>query len=410
MSKWTSDFLAAADRIGARLCRDAIFAGDHCNWIGASMEWDDGEWTVVERAFGSDLYAGTSGIALFLARLSEHTRDAVQRRTARAAFLHARSSLASRDVSRDMGLYSGVTGIVYALAEGGEVFLDDLAGLGLDTLRTLPFTVSRPGDTDVISGGAGAILGLLAIARRRPEQSFLNVAMRLGDSLIERAYRRDGVCSWRSGEFPVIDDLTGLSHGAAGIALSLLELWAATGEARFRDAAEAGFAYERSLFSEHDGNWPDLRLTEPSSPRAGQTPTYMTAWCHGAAGIGLSRLRAFQLTSDDSYRCEAQAAVQTTTRELRKAASSGYSLCHGTFGNAELLLAASDVLADQTCRDLAEAIALEAAASHPKDEHWLCGVPGGGETPNLMLGIAGIGYHFLRLYDNCSNPSVLTIT
>ena len=47
---------------------------------------------------------------------------------------------------------------------------------------------------------------------------------------------------------PALDGLTGFSHGAAGIALSLLELWGLTNEPRFRQAAEAGFAYERSLF------------------------------------------------------------------------------------------------------------------------------------------------------------------
>jgi len=30
--------LPVADAIGARLCRDAIWAGRRCNWLGASME------------------------------------------------------------------------------------------------------------------------------------------------------------------------------------------------------------------------------------------------------------------------------------------------------------------------------------------------------------------------------------
>jgi len=36
-----------------------------------------------------------------------------------------------------------------------------------------------------------------------------------------------------------------------------------------------------------------------------------------------------------------------------------------------------------------------------------CGVVSGGETPNLMLGTAGIGYFYLRLYDSSAVPSVL---
>jgi hypothetical protein len=40
---------------------------------------------------------------------------------------------------------------------------------------------------------------------------------------------------------------------------------------------------------------------------------------------------------------------------------------------------------------------------------WPCGVPGGGESPSLMLGLAGIGHFYLRLYDPASVPSVLLV-
>jgi lantibiotic modifying enzyme len=36
-------------------------------------------------------------------------------------------------------------------------------------------------------------------------------------------------------------------------------------------------------------------------------------------------------------------------------------------------------------------------------------VPGGGETASLMLGLAGIGYFYLRLHDPEGIPSVLII-
>ena len=40
---------------------------------------------------------------------------------------------------------------------------------------------------------------------------------------------------------------------------------------------------------------------------------------------------------------------------------------------------------------------------------WPYGVTSGGETPNLMLGTAGIGYFYLRLYDAAAIPSVLLL-
>ena len=50
---------------------------------------------------------------------------------------------------------------------------------------------------------------------------------------------------------------------------------------------------------------------------------------------------------------------------------------------------------------------IESFARH--DLPWPCGVPGGGETPNLMLGLAGIGYFYLRLYDPGRFRSVLLL-
>ncbi|MEQ8538204.1 MAG: lanthionine synthetase LanC family protein [Coleofasciculus sp. D1-CHI-01] len=59
-------------------------------------------------------------------------------------------------------------------------------------------------------------------------------------------------------------------------------------------------AYERSLFSPGVGNWPDLREFE-TTVRSGNPGrvNYMTAWCHGATGIGLARLRSMPHLEDN---------------------------------------------------------------------------------------------------------------
>jgi lantibiotic biosynthesis protein len=179
-------FLEAADRIGSRLCRDAIFAGNRCNWIGASMEPVDGTWVIVQRTFGADLYAGTSGIALFLAHLAAQTNEPIHRRTAHAAVEHVRKSLLEGPVRTNIGFYSGSVGIAYALIDMDAVLPGEgLAELGLATLRRLPVTLDESTGLDVISGCAGAIFGLLALWRRHREAFLLEHAVRLGD----RSYR-----------------------------------------------------------------------------------------------------------------------------------------------------------------------------------------------------------------------------
>ena len=46
---------------------------------------------------------------------------------------------------------------------------------------------------------------------------------------------------------------------------------------------------------------------------------------------------------------------------------------------------------------------------HTPRAPWPCGVQGGGETPSLLLGLAGIGYFYLRLSNLDTTPSVLMV-
>jgi len=41
---------------------------------------------------------------------------------------------------------------------------------------------------------------------------------------------------------------------------------------------------------------------------------------------------------------------------------------------------------------------------------WPCGNGGAGESPNLMLGTAGIGHFYLRLYDSQAVAPILLMT
>src|SRR5262249_11412956 len=97
--------------------RDAIRSGGRCNWLGDSMEFVDNDWRVVHRNFGGDLYAGTSGIGLFLARLHALEPEPTYRATAEAAMRHAATAARAMDPGTAFGLYTGLVGIAYALSE-----------------------------------------------------------------------------------------------------------------------------------------------------------------------------------------------------------------------------------------------------------------------------------------------------
>ena len=89
MSADRGRFLDAAERIGCRLCRDAVWSNGRCSWLGWAMEVHAGQWTTAFHALGSNLYEGTSGIGLFLARLANITGDPIVRVTAEGALAQA---------------------------------------------------------------------------------------------------------------------------------------------------------------------------------------------------------------------------------------------------------------------------------------------------------------------------------
>jgi len=263
---------------------------------------------------------------------------------------------------------------------------------------------------DLLSGNAGAIVALLAIKDILDDTSILDYAVRLGEALLETASRHADSCSWNALAFPRQRHLTGFSHGTAGAGYALLELFHATGDSQWRSAAELAFGYERRWFDAEAGNWPDFRETAGWDKRKKPLKVFATTWCHGAPGIALSRLRAYEILGDETCRAEAMTALETTRAMIWKWLQSGnfnYSLCHGLAGNADVLLLGSRMMEQQAGDDaaLARDVGWFGIKTFAQRGHqWPCGA-GGGQAPGLMTGVAGIGHFYLRL----QNPATTSL-
>lgn len=163
-----------------------------------------------------------------------------------------------------------------------------------------------------------------------------------------------------------------------------------------------------TYFHAEVGNWRDAR----DAMGAG---SFQTAWCHGAPGIGLARLRMMTLdpASRTTHAAMARIAARTTLAALAaKLALPRHdaTLCHGIAGLSEIALTAGVLLDDADLRTAAAQAAGELVRRYGAAGDWPSGMPSGGCSPALMLGSAGIGYHFLRLYAPERIPSVLLIT
>jgi hypothetical protein len=406
--------LGTADSIGQRLSQEAVWHGDRCNWLGAEPVEESrmgAQPGLTYRALGPELYSGTSGLALFLAELHAATGDAAARRTALGAIRQSLAGVDAVSPTNRLGLHTGWIGIAFAAARGGIVLgEEELLRHAIQLVQRSAGESRDEHEFDLMSGHAGAIAALVVLCDVLNEAPLLDFAAQLGDELLKAADETDAGYSWKSLGFPKQRNLTGFSHGTAGVGYALLELFRATDDSRYLRAAEQAFRYERYWFDAAAGNWPDFR-EEPARGRRGKRPlSFATFWCHGAPGIALSRLRAYEVVRDETYKDEATTALRTTREMVERTLRSGirnFSLCHGLAGNAEVLLCGYQVLGQDraSLSEVAHDVAYDGIQRYATHGHsWPCGT--GGETPSLMLGLAGIGYFYLRLHDP-SIPSIL---
>jgi type 2 lantibiotic biosynthesis protein LanM len=399
----SEEFLDAARAVGDRLERLAWRRDGEAGWAGL-MTLPSGQWHL--DPLGPDLYDGLAGVALFLAYLGDVTGEGRYTALARAAFRAARRAFDQVPPgSLPVGAFSGRGGMIYALTHLGVLWdepallaeADAAAGL------LLPL-IEHDEDLDVIAGSAGCLLALLALHHTAPSggpgvspgAAALAAAVRCGDRLLACARPQDRGSAWVTRSTGP-RALTGLAHGAAGIAWALWDLAGATGEERFREAARAGLEYERGLFSAAEGNWPDLRPNRADD--------FAVAWCHGAPGIGLARLGILRHEDDPATRVEVRTAVETTRA---RGFASNHTLCHGGLGNLELLLEAGRAPGGRDGSEESRRIGSRLLDSM-RTGGWRCATPLGVESPGLMTGLAGIGYQMLRLAGPDRVPSVLRL-
>lgn len=386
--------LAGAQAVGDRLEWLALRGEDNVSWIGLKLI-KERYWSLVPMEV--DFYDGLSGVALFLAYLGRLTQEERYTALATAALTTLRHQVErNRSSIISIGGFEGWGGLIYALTHLGVLWNEPtLLAEAEELVELLPPLIEQNEQLDIIGGAAGCIGSLLSLYHCRPSQRTLSAIIQCGERLIACTQPMEQGIGWLS---TATKPLAGFAHGAAGIAWALLELTALTGEERFRTLAIAAIAYERSLFSPKAGNWCDLRRNDTQAK-------FMTAWCHGAPGIGLARLRSLPHLDDAEVYAEIQAALKTT---LAHGFGFNHSLCHGDLGNLELLLLASKVLKEPQWHSQVNrltGIILDSIRQHG----WLCGNPLRVETPGLMIGLAGIGYGLLRLAEPEVVPSVLVL-
>ncbi|MCZ6690774.1 MAG: hypothetical protein O7H41_14370 [Planctomycetota bacterium] len=168
-----------------------------------------------------------------------------------------------------------------------------------------------------------------------------DLAVRAGHELVARRILEKTGCKWKmDSTFPRL--MPNFSHGTAGVAHFLVDLYRATGEKVFLETALQGAAYLRSVMTEE-------ALIFHHEP-GGEDLLYL-GWCHGPAGTARLFYRLWQVTGDESWmemiHQAARAIIRTGIPEERTPGFwNNVSQCCGDAGVAEFF----DVLYRKTDR------------------------------------------------------------
>lgn len=376
---------------------NSVQSKDIATWIGLSEVHNKWAFKPVDL----NLYNGLLGIALFLAYVGkvlneERFTNLAKKTINNFCYTVDRNLLTSKGI----GGFTGVGGMIYALAHSGSMWnMPELITYAEDIVALIPKLIKNDVQFDVIGGAAGCIKSLLTLYQVSPSEMTLRTAVMCGDWLVKNARKMKVGVGWINPFFGT--PLTGFSHGAAGIGCSLIHLSSISGIDIFSQVSRQALEYERHLFSPANSNWPDLRNTVQTDPNI--LPFHVD-WCHGAPGIGLSRLSITKFLNDGTIQSEIVAALKTT---IAKGFGRNHSLCHGDFGNLEFLIEAALLNYKKSTRDMRR-IGLAICYDITK-RGYRCGNLIGAETPGLMTGLAGIGFGLLRFAKPDVIPSILLL-
>tara|TARA_B100000497_G_C7687559_1_gene417040 strand:- start:754 stop:1995 length:1242 start_codon:yes stop_codon:yes gene_type:complete len=404
-----SHYITAAQKVGNDLLKKVIWDGPRCNWVEASLNYNQAQTSIQVNNLGNDIYTGLSGILYFTTALYAYTRDEMYKEIVCGIIENLKRRYSNDKAS--WSFYTSHIGILYALYQASNLISDyetkEWVGLKLKELIHSPIINE---EIEVLYGVSSAVEPLKILLEDYFPEDLISTLIKIGNHIIDKSISEGNAVYWK----PTICDwgLSGLSHGAAGISNALLSIYQITEDEKYLNYATKGIEFENQLFSPLVQNWLDKRNIHNNPSEE----SYAMAWCNGAPGIGLSRLRAWQITQNEEWKEQGIKAMNKTSDYIYQSLNSpleevNFSLCHGVCGNAEILRQADEIMNtksfERTIKDVADfgvyhfdAVGLD----------W----PGGVLTPNtmkplstlsLMMGSTGIGLFYLK----AANPSEVKI-
>ncbi|MGH7202873.1 MAG: lanthionine synthetase LanC family protein, partial [Candidatus Levyibacteriota bacterium] len=337
-------FVQEAIRIGDQLIDTADRNENGLFWLTAKFKTDsEVTWKQSE-----NIYSGVSGIVLFLIALYKQTLDKKYLSVSEDAMKWV-DWYCKQNSTDNYALFTGRMGVSFTFlklyeATNNKSYLEKALAVAQPSLAFLESSSSM---NDYLNGFSGALLGLLHLHAATKESWILDHIKQYTQKLLKNA-RFGNVGLYWDTSLNEIHPLCGFPHGPSGIGFVFLELGHYFQDSAYYHIAEQAFAYENDYFNPETNNWPDFRLFFYNQEAINEYkqaylkknlqvfthPSYVNQWCQGAAGIGLSRLHAFELLKKETYRKD----IKNALTKPYEAYYPPFTLCHGKGGSADFLL------------------------------------------------------------------------
>lgn len=391
------NYLECATEIGDLFLETAIWNNDRskCTWVTPIISENN---KVKLGPLNFDLYEG-GGVILFLALLGKENGKKEYFDLALAGMRGIEELFLSNDkMDGRLSLFTGIGSLSYIYYHLYTYTNDYKYYEKFKKYIKKINEMNISGDIalDIVGGVSSLIVFLLNLYKETKLDILNSVCCKLGNTLYQ--------CL----ENDKHNYLTGLSHGYSGFTWALCYLGHITKEEKYTTLGKELLKIENKFFDLHTSNWKDLRGGEGNSD-----PVY---WCHGAGGIALSRafLKDLLKNKENVVDKEIDKEVdRDLSSAICKLLSDGFkkitdhSLCHGSFGNIDILLKLSEFLNDIDLQKVAFKEA-QNAINYIRDKGFIPGLQDHFDLNTFMLGLGGVGYSLLRLH-NPVNPSLLAM-
>lgn len=421
-------YLEEAIRIGNQILDKGIHTSHGLTWETLNQDANSITYKKSET-----IYMGVSGIVLFLLELYKTTQD--------KKFLQASSEgmrwvewYCKHHPTNNYSFIGGRMGVSFTFLQmyrttANKTYLNKSLRYAKDCKEFLQSANAsfKNANNDYLSGDSGTIIALLHLHQESQQKWILSLIKKYVKKLFnDSEFGKVGIC-WNDRSNPT-KPLCGFSHGAGGIGLAFLELGKYFNRNIFFAITKQTIVYEDYYYNRRENNWPLFYVDYNNAEEMQEYLTYyqnnnfkrfddltfQNTWCHGAAGIGLLRLKAYQYRKSDYLKNDIKRVLTKILKDTKKPRKNiEFGLCHGLGSFIDFLLLSSVMLHKPIYKKIAFKIADMALLqknmrgeyySYPCDLYHFDGI-----DLSLFTGLAGIGYMLLRLANPSSTSSILLL-